>query len=260
MANAESFRGGNLPFFPLQGARARRDPDVRIATDSGDFDTGLTKPLTDAEENAVWSQYEAMPPSTDYMEFASNVRHRRWLIPAVLAASVAVGLAYAALSDKPAPIREPTLASQGIIQNPRGDAMNAAPVGAAPDDAAVKPQLFDSAQPALPNAKPATSPASRTDAVQKTTKRATPAKSPPPIVSEETPPPAPTYTRGSAPAANPAAPTPAPGPVPESAPLTTPNPAPGAIEQTPPMKTESMSPSQTVPAPESVPENAQSPQ
>lgn len=263
MANAETYRGDGS-FFPLQGPRVQRGHDVRIPTDAANVEyPPISKRLTQADEDAVWAQYEAMPPSTDAMEKASNVHgSRRWMVPAIVGAALAIGIGYAALSERPAAIDEPALATNAQTADTSATAL----MGSAPatGDPMVTPQMvtpqstFNSSQsstmsPPPSSAAPAASavePAARAAPAPRAARVAPTA----PVAEPATP--APTYSRGEAPATI----LPAPTPVPDSGTLTAPNPLPSAPAEEPALNMDLAPPSETVPAPGSVPENAQTPQ
>lgn len=261
MANAETYRG-NTPFFPLQGPRVQRGDDVRIPMDAANVEyPPISKRLTQADEDAVWAQYEAMPPSTDAMEKASNVHgSRRWLVPGVIAAAFVVGIGYAALTNRPMAVSEPTTATA-----PTTDTSAAALMGGAPmaNDPTLSTQsTFESAQPTTVSPQASTPPSANNGATANTVVEpstapaARPAKVAPPIATPEPATPAPTYSRGEMPATT----LPAPAPVPDAGTITAPTPLPSASDQEPALNLDLAPPSETVPAPGSVPENAQSPQ
>ena len=259
MANAETYRGDG-PFFPLQGPRVQRGNDVRIPADAANVEyPPISKRLTQSEEDAVWAQYEAMPPSTDDMKKASNVGDsKRWIIPAIVGAAFAIGIGYAALSERPAAVDEPALAAS---EAPSTDTSAAALMGGAPvasNPTVTTQSTFNSAQPNSVSAPSSTTtpsvspvePASRAAPAPRAA-RVAPAA---PVAEPATP--APTYSRGEAPATM----LPAPTPVPDTGTLTAPTPLPSAPAEEPALNMDLAPPSETVPAPGSVPENAQTPQ
>lgn len=256
MANADTYRGDG-PFFPLQGPRVQRGNDVRIPMDAANVEyPPISKRLTQSDEDAVWAQYEAMPPSSDAMEKASNVHgSRRWVIPAIVGAAFAIGIGYAALSDRPAAVEEPALAASDANTT---DTSAAALMGGASSvgDPNMTPQsTFNASQPTTvsppPSSTPqAVEPAQRAAPTPRAVKTA-----PAPVVEPSTP--APTYSRGEAPAAAPLAPAPAPE---VADPALNPIPLPSAPAQEPALNLDLAPSSETIPAPGSVPENAQSPQ
>lgn len=257
MANAQAYRGPNAPFFPLQGPKVQRGNDVRILPDAANAEyPPISKRLTKSEEDAVWAKYEFMPPAP---ETATGPSLRRWLIPGVLAVSFILGIGYAALNDRPTQIREPALAAS---ETPGTDTSATALMGGAP--AASEPTMttqsasdFSAAQPATISPPPSTSAPSTATATKNgntanaaVERSAQPApkaaKVPPPIVAPEPAIPAPTYSRGEAPAT--------------TASAATPTPLPGPSIQEPAMQMDLAPPAETIPSPGSVPENAQTPQ
>lgn len=260
MANAETYRG-DAPFFPLQGPRVQRGNEVRIPTDAANVEYPPTsKRLTQSEEDAVWAQYEAMPPSHDDMRKASNFGESRpWLIPALVGAAFAVGIGYAALSDRLAAVDEPALSANEAAQT---DTSATALMGAAPNagnPTATTQSTFGSSQPTTVSPPPSSK--APVVATPEPAARSAPtprAIRPAPVAPIAEPPtPAPNYSRGEAPAAV----EPAPAQSRDAVdPVLNPTPLLTAPAQEPALNLDLAPPAETVPAPGSVPENAQSPQ
>ena len=255
MANAETYKGAEPQFFPLQGPRVQRGADVRTPTDAANVDyPPISKRLTQSNEDAIWAQYEATPPSTDAMEKASSIQSgQRWLIPAIVGATVAIGIGYAAITDRPAAI------DNAASEAPATDTSASALMGGAPmvGDPTVSTQsTFDSPQPTTVSPPPQAAEPSAVASAQ--AERAAPAPratwAAPAAPTEEPATPAPTYSSGESPA------TTLPAPAAEANPLVAPTPLPSAPPQEPSLNLDLAPPSETVPAPGSVPENAQTPQ